>query len=150
MPSTTQKKPKAGGSEVLKSLPRTRPHTRSTKRAATAGKPAAPKATATKATKSASAKPKKKAAKAAPTSSKASAKSKPAVKRKPATARKAAPKKKATPVKPVEATTASTSSDANSPIDLVANVVTRAGELAQVGASIGQAVVKNALSRISR
>jgi hypothetical protein len=124
------------GAEVLKSLPARRPQRRSTRRGgakAPGGKPAAPRKTAASARKPAGA-----------------ARKPAAAARKPAAGRKPAG------VTPSAATRAASSTPGRRPaqapegIELVGTAVQAAGELAQLGLTLGTKALRGAVARIPR
>jgi hypothetical protein len=117
------------GAEVLKSLPARRPQRRSARRGG--AKPAARKSA-----------PRKKAAAAA---------------KKPATAaRKPAAGRRPVGVRPSEATRAASSTPSERPaqspegIELVGTAIQAAGELAQLGLTLGTKALRGAVSRLPR
>jgi hypothetical protein len=137
--------------EVLRRLPRSRPHRRSAKRgdgAAAAAKPAAKRAPAKAAAKPATAKPRSRARRAAGTGraaagapASAATPRRPAARRPVTTSPTASPRIAAPPRRPP---------GPPSRQDPVTTVVQAAGELAQVGLTIGSQLLKRAVSRLPK
>jgi hypothetical protein len=132
-------------SEVLTSLPRSRPQRRSTKRAG-AAEPAPADAQTTARKPRAAAKPRATAKpKAAP---KPRAKAKPKPKPKAATAAKARPQ--AAPPPPPTSEPVSAPVEPPSRGDIVQSAVQAVGEIAQVGVTVGREAVKSVIRRLPK
>lgn len=132
--------------DVLSGLPRTRPQRRSAKRDAPSGRAkAAPKAPASKPAAKTAPRP------AATGAAKAAATGAAKHTAKPASTRAAAPKTADRPAPPPSGyATPQASRDGSAPADLVSTAIQAVGELAQIGAAVGQQVLKSALSRLPK
>jgi hypothetical protein len=135
-----------GDGEVLSSLPRTRPHRRSTKRDGAAASGQAAKAKpATRPAARAPGKPKGARPAGSPKAARPAAQAKPA---RSAAQAKAAPRRG--PIVPPGSGRRPPESTGTSGSDVLGTAVQAAGELAQVGLTLGVQVLRRAISRLPR